>query len=308
MPGFAMHYLFGAETFHELTDKDEKRILRNHRGAFGLGLQGPDLFFYYLPCYIHKVNIGSVMHRYESNRFFSCLLKAAEELQGEDGNTAFAYVCGFLGHYTLDRILHPYVYSRTRYNPEGGKNNAYYETHFEMETRLDIVWLQDKRGAGPQQFHAERTINVSKAEVRIISELLSAAITGAYDIKITPEMVKRAVWSMKMGTALLHDDRGKKKRLAARIQRITGNGMLYAMIAWGGAGKGESDRILNHDREPWENPWNRSDISTESVEMLYERAKREYKIVLKLMRNAAGSSERKELMERLGNRSYHSGL
>ena len=49
MPGFVTHYLFGEEIYHQLKCNFQKKNLFYNRSAYAFGLQGPDLFFYYLP-------------------------------------------------------------------------------------------------------------------------------------------------------------------------------------------------------------------------------------------------------------------
>ena len=55
MPGFATHYLFGVDAYKELTSRKISVHIARHHHAYALGLQGPDIFFYYLPSYLlHK--------------------------------------------------------------------------------------------------------------------------------------------------------------------------------------------------------------------------------------------------------------
>ncbi len=70
MPGFTTHYLFGQNTYKQLKKSSLKKIIQANRAAYHLGLQGPDLFFYYLPSYmIHANNIGSVAHTEDTGKF-----------------------------------------------------------------------------------------------------------------------------------------------------------------------------------------------------------------------------------------------
>ena len=77
MPGFTTHYLFGVETCHRLGASPLRRELMENHTAFGLGLQGPDIFFYDLPSYvIYKNNIGSVAHTTDTGKFLFFLLQS----------------------------------------------------------------------------------------------------------------------------------------------------------------------------------------------------------------------------------------
>ena len=52
MPGFTTHYLFGVDACRRLTSTSMHNMIRRDHSAYALGLQGPDLFFYYLPSYL----------------------------------------------------------------------------------------------------------------------------------------------------------------------------------------------------------------------------------------------------------------
>lgn len=310
MPGFAAHYLFGTETFKELPDNKLKRMIKEHRTVFGLGLQGPDLFFYYPPCYIHKVNIGSVMHRSESKNFITAMADRCGRLEGQERETAFAYLCGFLGHYALDKRMHPYVYAKTGFDPGRKKDTHYYETHFELETKLDTIWLREKMDITPARFHACRTIGVSRMEEKTIGCLLSETLTRVYRMEYSPRVVRLAIRSMKAGTRLLHDGSGHKKRFAKMIHRLTGSGLAEAMIAYGEPDKAVAEAVLNERKEEWANPWDRSVVSRETAGELYDKAKLEYMDYLRLMAEAAeeGGGDFQKLLDRISDSSYHSGL
>lgn len=45
MPGYVTHYIFGREVYHNLKNNSLKKNLYYNRAAYGLGLQGPDIFF-----------------------------------------------------------------------------------------------------------------------------------------------------------------------------------------------------------------------------------------------------------------------
>ena len=115
MPGFASHYLFGQESLSHLKEDREFHTLSLHPHAFNLGLQGPDVFYYYLPAWLlYDKNIASHIHGEASLQFFIAMLDARNKLSKHSHRIiADAYICGFLGHYTLDTYCHPYIFART---------------------------------------------------------------------------------------------------------------------------------------------------------------------------------------------------
>ena len=71
MPSLATHFLFGQDIFKK-SDRSIQETIKKSSGAFRLGLQGPDIFFYDL---LHSViarskNIGTKMHTQRTDIFF----------------------------------------------------------------------------------------------------------------------------------------------------------------------------------------------------------------------------------------------
>ena len=110
MPGFVTHYLFGLDAYRQIHSESIRQNLHKNHSAFALGLQGPDIFFFYLPSYLlHGQNMGDLAHREKTQLFYSNLLKSRMLFEGNRRKQAIAdaYITGFLGHYTLDCIVPP---------------------------------------------------------------------------------------------------------------------------------------------------------------------------------------------------------
>ena len=70
MPGFVTHYLFGLDAYRQIHSESIRQNLHKNHSAFALGLQGPDIFFFYLPSYLlHGQNMGVFGIR-EKTQFF----------------------------------------------------------------------------------------------------------------------------------------------------------------------------------------------------------------------------------------------
>lgn len=99
MPGFTTHYLFGVDACRRLTSTSMHNMIRRDHSAYALGLQGPDLFFYYLPSYLmHRKNIGDLAHRKDTGQFFGNLLQSRKLFAGKKHSLSIAdaYICGFM--------------------------------------------------------------------------------------------------------------------------------------------------------------------------------------------------------------------
>ena len=111
MPAIIAHELSGRHTLALLADHPAARIIRRHRSLFSLGTQGPDIFFFSLSPEVAAV--GSRLHC-DDGAFFSRALEFAEFQEPADKARLFAYLCGYLCHYSLDCHTHPYIFYHSR--------------------------------------------------------------------------------------------------------------------------------------------------------------------------------------------------
>lgn len=315
MPGFTTHYLFGLSAYRTLNCQSLKQTIKSSHDAYSLGLQGPDVFFYFLPSYaIHRNNIGAVAHTDKTGVFLKHLLGSRKLFQKpEERRIAESYIAGFLGHYTLDTHCHPYVYWKTDFKE---KNGRYHSCHMSLETDIDTELLQYYKGLLPSAFRQDYTIRLSRLESRIVASVLYYVYRKTYpELNIQYVTMRAAIRSMQLGVKYLHDPSGKKKSIGGRLETmVLGYPLLTTLIA--------SDTLTVHTdplnllREPWENPWDRSRISTESFFDLMEKAQSAYlqlltdldKLFQAPLRTRAEKLQTETLLDKLGGKSYHSGL
>lgn len=107
MPAIYAHDTFGKLVSKQLP-KEIQDIIKTYPSAFRIGLQGPDSLFYHRPYASNDVKKeGSRMHRESCASF---LQKTMHHVKKEGVNSKeFAYLLGFLCHFTLDSECHPYI-------------------------------------------------------------------------------------------------------------------------------------------------------------------------------------------------------
>lgn len=309
MPAFTLHYLFGVKNYREMSGGSLKSIIYQYPCLYSLGLQGPDIFFYFPPNYLGKVNIGSALHDGDSRRFFANLYDSMMGLKGEPARMAAAYLAGFMGHFALDTEFHPYVYQYTQYEGPQKNDMPYYARHFDMESKLDILYLRKWKNKRPEEFRQSRTIALSAGEQKTAARMLHRALGEVYGIRQSVWKLEAAILTMRLGTAALHDNTGRKKRLVSRLEgRIFGCPLASSLIEWGSCG--DPEKLLNLRHREWKNPWNPRKVSRESVPELLHKASVRFGGYLKNLQECIdrGESSPVELLDALGNRSYHSGL
>lgn len=315
MPGFTTHYLFGLNTYKKLNHTFLKQIIHDNHTAYSLGLQGPDVFFYFLPSYtIHHNNIGAVAHTDNTGKFLKHLLNSRKLFhKPQERRIAEAYIAGFVGHYTLDTHCHPYVYWKTDFKE---KNGRYHGNHMSLETDIDTELLQFYKHRLPSAFRQDATIRLTRLQFRTIASILHYVYKKTYpELGILYITMCSAIRSMQLGMKFLHDPSGKKKAIGEKLETlILGYPLLSALIP--------SDTLTTHIdplnilHQPWENPWDKSRISTDSFFDLMDKAQENYlEILANLNRlfeaplyTTKEQKMAKSLLDKLGNNSYHSGL
>lgn len=340
MPGFTSHYLFGVHMFHHTKDSNLKKIIKNNLPAYLLGLQGPDVFFYYLPCLLgdSKYSIGNLMHSSGSKEFFSHFLYALEHLESvKEREIATAYFSGFICHYTLDTSCHPFVYARTKYTlSKHGCNNkkakkisslSYLSDHIDYETNLDTLLLKKYKRICPSSFHQHQTIALNRMQRKVISRLLSYSIHKTYNNQnsfsnqttLTPKNINTAILSMKYGCLLLSDRAGIKKPLLAHFENLMKKPHFISNLIPSNYVSNQYD-YLNLSKDSWRSPWNNH--STENLKCndtfldLYHNAEKKCSHTLHILNQYEKCSYnlatymlyKDNLLNYLGDYSYHSGM
>lgn len=314
MPGFVTHYLFGIDTYKRLNDTLIRKNLRKNHGAYALGLQGPDIFFYYLPSHIfHRTNLGALAHEKNTGAFFSYLIESRSQFAGHPHmlDIADAYILGFIGHYTLDCTVHPYVYSFTGYHPQKAqKNSQYFGQHAYFETEIDNRLLYQKKELYPSQFYQHKTISLSILQRFVITRMLIYAYHNTYpDVSVSAHMIWSATCWMKLGTKILRDPSGQKKVLIRFIEKLLFNRPFISPMVPSNLHTFVKD-CMNSTHKKWIHPWTGA-VSTESFPELYEKAEELYlkriSSYYQMLHDGCSTEALSRFTHSYGNRSFLSG-
>lgn len=199
MPAAYAHYRFGQAVFSRLP-QDKQILIQTHRPLYDLGLQGPDLLFYYRPLsHAPLKHQGSAMHQAAAADFFR---KAGELLcRGRDSEALTVYLWGFLCHFALDLHCHAYIAAATAEGCPG---------HFEMEADFDRALLCE---AGQAPANATAHIKPSRAGMGLLNPLFSG---------VSPRKLYRAAREMIVNLYFLNSQNRLIRTLVKTALRISG--------------------------------------------------------------------------------------
>lgn len=164
MPSIYAHYEFGQRVVEDLPYAMRKCIACA-RPHFDLGLQGPD-FFYFGSVYRNQValDFGEFLHEEPMRCTLETILQGFDlKPDTERGGLSMehsAYLMGLIGHFTLDSIVHPYVYEI-----QGSMAN-----HLALETDFDSFLLRES-GRVPWEFPMGKLCPTDQSVLRTVSEV-----------------------------------------------------------------------------------------------------------------------------------------
>lgn len=311
MPGYDTHYLYGINSYRRLPQSSVKRAIYANKGAYTLGLLGPDIFFYYATEVVAaRKNIGSLMHTTNTGIFLKNMVEYAASKKDRDKEIATAYLAGFLSHYSLDCICHPYVYWKTDYLHKG---RDYLEKHFSLETDMDILLLKNYKNKTPYEFTRNSEIDINIIQMGVVCDMLYYSIHKTYhDSRITKRGIKLAILSIKNEQKALRIASNKLKNAVGNIEKFfVGQNYIAPLIPGGCEIKNEDPLNLQHNR--WYNPWDMTKSYTLSVPDMLNKARDGYILTIFLLDSYLDENLRMEysyhdLINNIGSKSYHSGL
>lgn len=308
MPGFAVHYLFGEETINNYDNDLVRKSVDRYRDVYNLGLQGPDLFFYFFisPVFFKK-NVGSIMHRIDIGLFKKNYIELLDRIDDrEKSMIALSYFAGFIGHCTLDKICHPYVYAVTDY---AHKDKNYFAKHVELETEIDSIYIKKYKDIDLYGFNCRYTVNLDNAEIDVVAEIFSQAVTKTYtDVSLSKNMMIFVIRFYLFFLNIFKDKCGIKKKIVRIVERFILRKQLISPLFVEREIEIKYDDPVNIGNNQWISPWETDIIRIESFDELFSKAVLEYNKVLSEINSYLENNDKEILKLSIENISLHSGL
>ena len=291
MPDVAVHAAFGREVLASLPGEIRDCLLPD---PYTFALFGPDLWFMHKPWH-RREGRGRRMHTGKPGLFLSALLRQA-------GVSAarwemFSYLSGFLCHYALDSIAHPYIIYVT------AEERVFPRSHMSLEHALDVAEIRRAGYAAekhPVTYHFFPLVRLPDS----LRPDLDAVFEEVYGWKNCWKALNRSCRRYRLCYRFLENPRG----LAARMARLTKRDVLCS-LAYSESQFLSSDPE-NTEHRVWKHPFDPGLSFSESFPELREQA-RQLAVQLivaafRLLQYGEGSLE--SVSRLIGNNSYLSGL
>jgi len=308
MPSLVTHFLFGQDLFKKI-DRSIEETIKESKGAFRLGLQGPDIFFYDLlhSVIAHNKNIGSKMHTQRTDIFFYHYINYLKDNNLQTNVIATSYLYGMLCHYSLDCSSHPFVYYFTNLHDKSleGKNRSL-SIHCQFESDIDELLYMDRYHKNVCDVKRSKFMAISSKEIDVISPILAHAISETYKCDINANYVRGSIKRGINMNSLLNNKYGVKKPLIGLIEKpIIGNHIGTSLMF---TRKLPSRACLNETNEEWHVPFNNEEMHSSFMD-LYKLGMND---AIRLVHMANDVMNKKcsiyKFIKSTGGMSYHTGL
>ena len=272
MPNVITHGLCAKEALKRLEVSAVKDAIAKYPQAYLFGSNGPDFLFYYnaWPWMDQKENLrigefGEMMHRSKINEFTDAMVNKAMTLTNQAKEIFTSFIAGYLTHWSLDTIAHPFVFYRS------GKiagNTKYW--HFRFESMLDTLMVKEVFSEDLSKYPTKNFMRLSKREMEVIASGVSETFTNIYKEEMKAQ---EAIRCMKHAIGVLHILFDPHTRWFGWVQKFEEKkGYLWKFSSH--IVIGEPDRefdVLNRNHSIWKNPTDPDSVYNASFMELFDQ-------------------------------------
>ncbi len=312
MPDLWTHIICGREVLG-LVEEGFAKTAREDRNLYFLGCQGPDLFFY------HNFwpwdgdgrvfSLANKIHHEKCGLFLRESLKFARI---NPGPRIVVYLMGFICHWCLDRITHPYInYISGIYREGMDDTRKLINNHKRVEAAIDVLMGQRVLNLKVWKTPAHKQIEVGDSlpgEVEAFYRyILPRIYEDRYEELKDDDFINCSYRQMISALKVLYDPLGIKRFLAAAYDFFSRD-VLNLRYYFYKSPERSWRTYLNEEKRPWCHPVDAGEVYTDSFTDLFVLAVEESAEIiglsLKFLRGEAGEAE---VMEKFEDISYSTG-
>ncbi|WP_455136597.1 zinc dependent phospholipase C family protein [Thermophilibacter sp.] len=278
MPAIITHHIFGEDITRDLpgglVEGDEELL------AFLLGNQGPDpLFarFRTTPARAARAaRLAHDLHHAPAAPTLRALRDGVTHLPAADARVGRAWALGFLGHFALDSVAHPFVIGQQRAlcAADPGLARAAREVHAVIESDIDSWILWEKRRStveeSPVADNLMRTARVERVAGALVSQMALAALGS----ELAPHEYGAAVRDYELICRVIEPAGAPRVRRLGAVERLL-RGRSAAEAHAHYVRRSPDCPAANLDGRAWDDPFDGA-VRTESFADLFDEARLRY--------------------------------
>ena len=291
MPDVAVHAAFGREVRAEMQEEIAGKI---REIPYTFALFGPDIWFMYQP-WKRREGRGRRMHTTRTGRFLTALAKRAKESRHPE--ELFSYLAGFLCHYALDAETHPYIIHMTEEKSHFPRGHMSFEHSLDRE-EMERAGVWGKKHPVTDHYFPKLRLPA------VMREDIDAVFREVYGWENCWKALNHACLRYWVCYRVLENPKG----IFTRIAGWTGHPVLRSLAYAGSHFEGTD--VENLQKQEWAHSHEPSQKSTADFREMKDTARRN---AAEMIEAAYGyifesSVSEEKLAERIGSRSYLSGL
>lgn len=260
-----------------LEKPNTKRIIQENMYYYYLGSQGPDIFFYYnvWPWADGKDvnNFASTLHKHNTQLFLMESFAYINKISSSpDRELMFAYLYGFLSHYALDQISHPYIfYYSGVVDPKDSRTQKYKYEHKLFECSLDTILRNQYKDSVNHLKTQHEIVKQSHPIPKIFDDFFRDLFKRVYQVDIIMGCASKAAKSMYTVIKFLYDPLELKRPILILLERLLKKPLAYSTAIFPVPLNPDLD-YLNSDKKQWLHPCDNQVKSSESFLELFHKA------------------------------------
>ena len=291
MPDVAVHAAFGRAVRAEMSPETAEHLCEE---PYAFAQFGPDIWFLYEP-WKRREGRGRRMHTTRTGAFLTALARRAKASRCRD--EMFSYLAGFLCHYALDSETHPYIVHMTEEKTKIPRGHMSFEHSLDrLEMERAGVW-GEKHPVTDHYYPKRRLPGCMREDIDAVYE-------EVFGWKHSWRALNDSYRRYRLCYRFLENPKGLLARLAERTGRPALRSLAYATSHF------EGQDVENTRHAEWTHSHEKSDRSRASFGELKDAARRGALEMIEAAYRYIYRSDlsEEELAERIGNRSYLSGL
>ena len=308
MPATITHAFFAKDLYDVLPDNIIEKI---DFERFKMFSQSTDpLMFYNLFSILPGKNIRKfqgVFHDNDSQKFFITLLDYVRE--NDSDSDVYSFVAGFIGHYVLDSIVHPYiVYKTGMFDKKCPSTYKYNNVHHFMESFLDMDMVRRRLKINPYTYDLVKYCFNTKPFSKDLDKVINYTFDTTFKLKDMDKIYYKSLKQMKNCIKVFRMDKnGVKKNIYKFMDTVTPKKCFRFEAISYHQSLDDKHNYLNNSHKLWRNPIDYDMTSKESFVDLYLKALREAKDAITLSFDYLNGKD-VDLKKVFNNTSYITGL
>ncbi len=313
MPATATHAFFAEDIYNKLDEVTKEKIHSEKKSLLMFSQNTDPLMFYNIMNLKRGKKIRDfhyVSHTVKTNDFFSNLITYIKINKYYNNPRVLVFLYGFISHFCLDSIMHPYiVYKTGEFNKKDKTTLKYNCLHHYMETFIDNTLIAERANKNYKKFN----IGLFCFDLRKFPKELNNTIDYTFDKTFNQKNMSKIYYTslkqMKTFLTLFRKDSYGIKKIGYKlIDTITPkNSFIFDSLSYNQE-LIDTNNYLNINNKKWNYPIDEKKVSIKSFYDLYNDALDEALTIIKEVNDYFYNDKKININKLFKNKSYVTGI